>query len=120
MEKKINIIMDNSNQAFYATQASVHFSLHDFCIDFGQATPRVNATPKGEEMSYVNKHATIMLTPMLAKRLFELLGGQLAKFEKSNGQIKIPKESKKKARTIKKSAEVPNEMVAEGTTKYIG
>lgn len=109
MEKKVNVVMDNSNNAFYASQVTVHHSSTDFCLDFGQLTPRTNFTPEGGEISYVNKHETILLHPVMAKQMYSILGTQIEKFEKDNGAIVIPKPEEQK-----------KEDTDTASTKYIG
>lgn len=114
--KKMNMIVDHSNSVFYATQVSVNFSSQDFLLDFGQITPRFSITPKGDEVVYVSKHETLILPPVLAKKVYTLLGSQLAKFEKEHGEIKVPKRTK--ATTSAKSRE--EDVLSSASSKYIG
>ncbi|PIO00080.1 hypothetical protein COT72_02855 [archaeon CG10_big_fil_rev_8_21_14_0_10_43_11] len=118
-QKKLNMIVDNSNNAFYATQVSINFSAQDFLLDFGQITPRFTVTPKGDEVVYVSKHETLILSPVLAKKVYALLGSQLAKYENDHGEIKVPKQKKmKKAKHVAKIS--PEDVLSSASAKYIG
>ncbi|MBR9699892.1 DUF3467 domain-containing protein [Candidatus Woesearchaeota archaeon] len=107
MEKKINLSI-NEGTAFFAHEASINFGPTQVIMDFRCITPRVD--PRSNEAPTLNMaHNVIMVEPYHAKRLFELLGTTIEKYEKEFGKIeksKAMKSAEKKRKEMKKDPQV--------------
>jgi hypothetical protein len=83
--KKINLSI-NEGSAFFAHEASINFSPTQFILDFRCVTPRVD--PRSNEAPTIHMtHNVIMTEPYHAKKIYELLGNMLNKYEKEFGKI---------------------------------
>jgi uncharacterized protein DUF3467 len=104
-EKKINLSISEGTP-FYAHEASINFSPTQFILDFRCITPRVD--PRSNEAPTIHMmHNIVMAEPYHAKRIHELLGKMLGKYEKEFGKIDKSKamkvvEKKKKEKKEKK------------------
>lgn len=103
-DKKINLSINEGN-AFFAHEASVNYSPTQFIFDFRCITPRVD--PRSNEAPTINiVHSVIMADPYHAKKIHELLGKMLSKYEKDFEKIEPIKalkvmEKKRKKEEIK-------------------
>lgn len=88
-EEKINLNI-NEGDAFYAHELSINFNPLQFVFDFKSVTPRVDPRSR-DRASIVMKHNVILVDPYHAKRVYELLGDVLKKYEKEFGKIEKPK-----------------------------
>tara|TARA_R110000868_G_scaffold1389_24_gene10838 strand:- start:2706 stop:3023 length:318 start_codon:yes stop_codon:yes gene_type:complete len=77
---QINIELDEAvAEGIYSNLAIINHSVSEFVIDFVSIMPGI---PKSKVKS------RIILTPQHAKRLLKALGENVARFEKSHGEIK--------------------------------
>ncbi|MEA2037385.1 MAG: DUF3467 domain-containing protein [Nanoarchaeota archaeon] len=88
-EERINMNI-NEGDAFYAHELSINFNPLQFVFDFKSVTPRVDPRSK-ERASIVLKHNVVLVDPYHAKKVYDLLGGVLEKYEKEFGKIEISK-----------------------------
>ena len=105
-EDKINMSI-NEGDSFYAHELSINFNPLQFVFDFKNVTPRGDPRSK-DRASIVLKHNVILIDPYHAKRVHELLGNVLKKYEKEFGKIEKPaslqiaeKKNKREAKKIK-------------------
>src|SRR3989339_943468 len=108
VEEKINLNI-NEGDSFYAHELSINFNPLQFVFDFKNVTPRVDPRSK-DRASIVLKHNVILVDPYHAKKVHELLGNVLKKYEKEFGKIEKPKqlqviEKKQKKSTAAKESE---------------
>jgi hypothetical protein len=71
----------------YANWGNIVFNPAEFIFDFGRLMP---AKPS------VRVHNRIILSPMHAKRLSEVLATALGQYEKQHGEIKLGEEAQKR------------------------
>ena len=88
-QQKISLNI-NDGEAFYAHELSINFNPLQFVFDFKSVTPRVDPRSK-ERATIVLKHNVILADPYHAKRMHELLGSVIKKYEKEIGKINKPK-----------------------------
>jgi len=112
-EEKINLNI-NEGDAFYAHELSINFNPLQFVFDFKSVTPRVDPRSR-DRASIVLKHNVILTDPYHAKRVYDLLGTVVKKYEKEFGKIEKPKalqmvekKSKKEAKGVKEKLETPS------------
>lgn len=106
-QKNLNFSIDNGDE-FFAHETSINFNPNQFILDFKTITPRVDVRDK-ENAIIVIKHNIVMMDPYHAKKIAELMGGVVAKYEKEFGKIeksKAMKKMEKKTKTSKKTATV--------------
>src|SRR3989339_1507195 len=110
-EEKINLNI-NDGDAFYAHELSINFNPLQFVFDFKSVTPRVDPRSR-DRASIVLKHNVILVDPYHAKRVHELLGNVLKKYEKEFGKIEKPaslqiaeKKNKREAKKIKSKEKI--------------
>lgn len=99
--EKINLNI-NEGDAFYAHELSINFNPLQFVFDFKSVTPRVDPRSR-DRASIVLKHNVILTEPYHAKRIYDLLGGVIKKYEKEFGKIEKPaalKVAEKKSKKI--------------------
>lgn len=107
MEKKINISIKEGD-AFFSHEASINFSPTQFILDFRCVTPRVD--PRSNEAPTLHMaHNVIMIEPFHAKRIYELLGTMLGKYEKEFGKIQKTDAMKAMEKKRKKEMEKKGE-----------
>lgn len=76
--QRINVELPNDLSATYANFAIISHSPHELVIDFAQILPGV---PKARVQ------ARVLMTPFNAKMLYEALGQNLARYERTFGPI---------------------------------
>ncbi len=101
------IIFVNDGEAFFAHELTVNFTPTQFILDFKCITPRTDPRTK-DSASFLLKHNAVMVEPWHAKRISEVLGAVVKKYEEEFGEIKKPvaleKAEKKQKSIMKKSA----------------
>ncbi len=116
-EKKINNELDHANEAFYANGFTLWVDGNEATMDFRQTSPRNDVLPNGEAfLSVTHKHRAVVTSPLVAKMMLEVLKGEIAKFEKKNGEIKLPANWKLKPPP---KVKVSNDEGTEGSATYI-
>lgn len=114
-EKKLSMNIEDGLE-FFAHETSINFSPTQFVIDFKNITPRIDPRA-GKDPVVVLRHNVILLDPLHAKRLAELLLDVVGKYEKEFGKIEKPKpvikHEKKLKRKSKKQKTLP-------TPEYFG
>ncbi|MCK5282818.1 MAG: DUF3467 domain-containing protein [Nanoarchaeota archaeon] len=102
-EKKINVSI-NEGSAFFAHEASINYSPAQFILDFRCVTPRVD--PRSNDAPTINMHHNVvMVDPYHAKKIYDLLGKVLGKYEKDFGKIEKMKAAKIIEKKMKKQRE---------------
>ena len=103
-EEKINLNI-NEGDAFYAHELSINFNPLQFVFDFKSVTPRVDPRSR-DRASIVLKHNVILTEPYHAKKVYNLLGDVIKKYETEFGRIEKPKSlqiaEKKSKKEVKK------------------
>jgi hypothetical protein len=116
MEKKINLSI-SEGRGFFAHEASINFSPSQFILDFRCVTPRVD--PRSNEAPTIHmEHNIIMVDPYHAKKIHELLGTMLEKYEKELGKIDKTKQMKEMDKKRKKQKE--KETTTKTAPSYFG
>ena len=93
MEKKLNLSIKDGDE-FFAHELSVNYSPTQFIMDFRCITPRTD--PRSQESAVLAiKHNVIMTEAWHAKKIYELMGNVIKKYEEEYGQIEMPKSLKK-------------------------
>ena len=88
-EEGINIHI-NEGDSFFAHEMSINFNPTQFILDFKCVTPRID--PRSQSKASINlKHNVIMVEPYHAKKILELLGDVVKKYEAEFGKIEKPK-----------------------------
>ena len=111
-DEKINMSIADGD-AFFAHEVSINYNPLQIVLDFKSITPRVDPRSR-ERASICLKHNVVLADPYHAKRIHELLGDVIKKFEQEFGKIEKPKAlkqfEKKNKGTVKKGsdAHVPN------------
>src|SRR3989338_7260174 len=93
-KQNINLNLDHSNAAFFSDGISLFNRKDKFFIDFRQTSPRIDMVGEKQHYSHAVKHSTIVLDPVMAKALFQLLKDSMGKYEKQFGKINVPKQKK--------------------------
>jgi len=76
--------------AFFAHEMSANFSPTQIFLDFKMVSPRVDPRGKGKP-SFLMQHNVVMLEPWHAKKIIEVMGEVVKKYEGEYGKIKKPK-----------------------------
>lgn len=105
IKKKININVDHSEPSFFSDSVTVSHNPQKFIFDFTQTTPRFDLIVDQRQQSFTIKHKTIMLDPVVAKSLMEVLKENIKRFEKNFGKINVPKMKKRLPKVSSASAE---------------
>jgi hypothetical protein len=117
-EKKINLSI-NEGSAFFSHEASINFSPSQFVLDFRCVTPRVD--PRSNDAPTIHMaHNVILIDPYHAKRIYELLGEMLKKYEKDFGKIEKPKSVKMIEKRRKKEELEDQKEILPKETNYFG
>lgn len=91
--KQVNMSI-NDGAEFYAHELSINFNPMHLILDFKCITPRNDIRSK--DVPYISmKHNVVLVDPYHAKRIYELLGDVISKYEKQFGRIDMPKALKK-------------------------
>lgn len=96
---------------FFAHETSVNFSPNQFILDFKSITPRIDPR-SGKDPIIVLRHNTVLLDPMHAKKLAELLSGVVARYEKEFGKIDKSKAQLKHEKKLKRNTGSKKKMSA--------
>ena len=114
-EKSKNIRMSiNEGSDFFAHEMSINYNPTQFVFDFRNITPRID--PRNNDMpTLVLRHNVVLIEPYHAKKIYELLGNVLKKYEKDFGKIKKPsaveKFEKKNSRQTKQKKQGKKDIV---------
>lgn len=100
--KKVNISITDTHE-FFAHELSVNFNPLQFILDFKCITPRVDPRTKDTPLLMI-RHNVIMVDAFHAKKIHEMLGDVLKKYEEQHGKIEIPKAVKKAEKKNKKTS----------------
>lgn len=104
-EKKISMNVHDGID-FYAHETSVNFSPTQVVLDFKNLTPR-NDPRSGADPIVVLRHNIVLLDPMHAKKLAELLNTIIKKYEKEFGKIEKTKAQLKHEKKLKRRKSKP-------------
>jgi len=101
-EKKINFSI-NEGDEFFAHEVTINFNPTQFIFDFKCVTPR--SDPRIQQgPTLAIKHNVVMLDVYHAKKLHELLGNIVGRYEKDYGKIGKPKAIEKAEKNKSKKA----------------
>ena len=90
VERKINLSI-NEGDAFFAHEMAINFNPTQFILDFKNITPRVD--PRSQQNPViVIKHNVVLAEPYHIKKIYELMGKVIKKYEKEFGKIEKPKQ----------------------------
>ena len=92
-QKKINLGINDGNE-FFAHEVSVNFNPMQFILDFKCITPRVDPRTKENPLLMI-RHNIVMIDVFHARKIHEMLGEVIKKYEDQHGKIEIPKAIKK-------------------------
>jgi len=109
-KRRINVSIDHNESGFFTDSVTISHNPSKFIFDFVQVTPRFDRMREEMQQSLVVKHKTILMDPLMAKNILDILGENLKKYEKNFGEIKI-----QKRKTNSKPIEYSEE-----STRYIG
>ena len=109
-KKRINVNIDHSEPAFFTDSVTISHSPNKFILDFVQVTPRFDRMGPEIQQSLVIKHKTIVMDPIMAKNILEILKENMEKYEKNFAEVKI-----QKRKTNNKTTEYSEE-----SARYIG
>ncbi len=109
-KRRINVNVDYAEPGFFTDSITISHSPNKFIFDFVQVTPRFDRIGPEMQQSLAVKHNTIIMDPVMAKNILEILKDNLGKYEKNFGEIKVEK---------KKIKDKPIEY-SEESTRYIG
>ncbi|HLC65844.1 MAG TPA: DUF3467 domain-containing protein [Candidatus Nanoarchaeia archaeon] len=108
-DERINMSIVDGD-AFFAHELSINFNPLQFIFDFKCITPRID--PRSKLKASINlKHNVVLADPYHAKKIHQLLGEIIRKYEKEYGKIEKPKQikhfEKKPKTTEEEKTEVP-------------
>lgn len=83
---------EKEEEAFFSDSISVLFNPEQFVIDFKQSIPQVSPSKDEPKQKTVTWHKPVMVNPLLAKKLSEILKKNVEKFEEKFGEIKVRSE----------------------------
>ena len=109
-KRRVNVNIDHSNLGFFTDNVAISHNPLKFIFDFTQVTPRFDRIGPEMQQSFAVKHNTIIMDPIMAKNILEILKDNLEKYEKKFGKIKMTK--------MKNKNKV--EYTTEEATRYIG
>ena len=88
------VAIDHGGDAFFSDFISVFHNQHYFTMDFRQGTPRTEHIDNDIRRGMVFRHKAVVLTPIVAKELLRVLTAQVELYEKTFGEIAVPKPEK--------------------------
>jgi hypothetical protein len=101
-KKQVNMSINDGNE-FFAHEVSVNFNPMQFIFDFKCITPRNDA--RSQSMPFISlKHNIVLVDAHHAKRIHELLGTVIARYEEQFGKIEAPKAMKRWEKNRQKEA----------------
>ncbi len=114
-KRKLKFGINHGGPAFFSDAATIRFNEAKFALDFKQTSPRTDELPDGPHDSIVIHHNVIVVDPLMAKNLVDVMDNLVKKYEKQFGKIKTfgKKKGIKKRQAGKKKYSV-------GTSSYIG
>jgi len=113
-EKKINLSI-SEGKAFFSHEASINFTPTQFVMDYRSITPRID--PRSNDAPTISiEHNVVIVDPYHAKKIHELLGKMLDKFEKDFGKI----EKTKAMKIMEKRRQDKKEHSTKTTPNYFG
>jgi len=115
-QKKLSMNVHDGTD-FFAHETSVNFSPTQFVLDFKSITPRVDPR-SGPNPVVVLRHNTVLIDPLHAKKLAELLDTMVQKYEKEFDKIQVPKALAKHEKKLKRKATSKKPIVE--TPTYFG
>ncbi|MBS3052852.1 MAG: DUF3467 domain-containing protein [Candidatus Aenigmarchaeota archaeon] len=89
-KKRINVNVENAEQAFFSNSVTVSHTKDTFVLDFSQITPRFETVGNERHQSFAIKHKTLVMTPTFAKDFLNTLRTNIENYEKKFGEVKIP------------------------------
>lgn len=112
------IVYVSDGDPFFAHELTVNFTPTQFMLDFKCITPRSDPRSK-DGASFFLKHNVIMVEPWHAKRISEVLGAVVKKYEEEFGAIAKPK-ALDKAEKKQKSIMAAQKNIKQETPNYFG
>ena len=94
-EKKPNVRIDYSGEAFFCDAITVVHNPSKFVFDFKQTVPVIDQIENQGRVSFITRHKSVVMDPFLAKELVGILKNNIEKYEKQFGEIKFGKSPKK-------------------------
>ena len=116
-QKKLNVGIADSHE-FFAHELSVNFNPMQFILDFKCITPRVDPRTKENPLLMI-RHNVVMVDAFHAKKIHEMLGDIIKKYEEQHGRIEMPK-AVKKAEKKSKAKEKKKEASTKSIPSYLG
>jgi hypothetical protein len=118
VEKKLNVSI-NEGEAFFAHELAINFNPSQFIFDFKSVTPRVD--PRSQQSPVIAiKHNVILLEPYHMKKIAELMGTVIQRYEDEFGKIEKPKALERYEKK-RKSMVAENELLSKPMTPdYFG
>lgn len=110
-ERKVNISVNEGGE-FFAHEVSMNFNPLQFIFDFKCVTPRIDMRSKDGNTHLLVRHNVVLTDPYHAKRIHELLGNIIAKYEEQFGKIEKPKALKKYEKNNEKKKKEKNKTIA--------
>lgn len=116
-ERKLNININDGDE-FFAQEASITYNPSLFNIDFRRITSRVDMRSNDTNV-IVLKHNVIMLEPYVAKKIHEILGKAIEKYENEFDEIKTPLPVQKMEEKLKKKIQEQGEKTKDNTVNFV-
>jgi len=117
-KKQINMNISDGME-FFAHELSINFNPMQFMLDFKCITPRNDVRSK-ENPFLSMKHNLVLVDPYHAKKIHELLGATLARYEEQFGKIDVPKAVKKWKKDNKKKQKGKKASTKTSVPSYLG
>lgn len=112
------VVFINDGDSFFAHELTVNFTPTQFVLDFKNITPRTDPRTK-DSASFLLKHNVIMVEPWHAKRIAEVLGAVVKRYEQEFGEVTKPK-ALEKAEKKQKSILASQKTTKAETPSYFG
>jgi hypothetical protein len=104
---------------FFAHETSINFSPNQFVVDFKNLTPRIDPRSGSDPIVFL-RHNVILLEPLHAKKLAELLTDVVKKYEKEFGKIEKTKAQTKYEKKLKRKTTKNKKPKTGVTPTYFG
>lgn len=117
-KKQINMGINDGHE-FFAHELSINFNPMQFILDFKCITPRNDVRSKDNPFISI-KHNIVLADPYHAKKIFELLGTTIRRYEEQFGKIELPKPLKKWEKDRKKQAKKKKGEAKTQAPSYLG
>lgn len=118
MEQKANINIDDG-EAFFSNETSISHNPMQFVLDFKQITPRIDMRSQNMPQ-FKLKHNVVLLDPLHAKQVSEMLSKAVKEFEGKFGKIDVEKAMKKMQPPVKKGKQKEKIAEAPRAPSYFG